>query len=301
MFTKSPTRFGAVLALVSALSIPASTPAFAQGDLADEAKHRVDLAGRQRMLSQRMSMSACFVFTGVEREKHLETLALSYSQFADAHDALLYGSETDSLSREMKPEIISALADVDETWVPYSRLVKGIIDEGRIDLDTLVALDALGLEVLAVMNTAVGKIARAYGESLDELPLILTVTIDLAGRQRMFTQKMSKEFCLIDAGINAEENRADLKQRLEFFNSTHDGLVNGIPGTLIPAPNYDIRTKLAEVSILWESANAVLTRIVDGGEITDNDRGIISSEIEAVLATMNEAVGMYEFVVIAPD
>lgn len=55
-------RFSATLALIASISMPISTPAFAQGADADEAKRKVSRAGRQRMLSQRMSKAACFVW-----------------------------------------------------------------------------------------------------------------------------------------------------------------------------------------------------------------------------------------------
>ena len=63
-----PLRVSATAALILSLALPVATPSFSQTDQAEEAKHRVNLAGRQRMLSQRMSMAACFIYVGVERD-----------------------------------------------------------------------------------------------------------------------------------------------------------------------------------------------------------------------------------------
>lgn len=294
----NPFRAGATAALILSLITPIATPVFAQNAQAEEAKHRVNLAGRQRMLSQRMSMAACFIYIGVERDKHADILFKTHALFDSTHTALRDGDEELGLSEEVTPEVINALVTVDTKWSAYSPMASQVVSEGKTTRDALQSLNVVGLEVLDTMNSAVGETARAYGGELDELPMLLSLTIDFAGRQRMLTQKMTKEFCLIDAGIDAEENRVNLAETLSDFNATHEALVNGYPGMIMAAPNYDIRSKLTEVSTLWESGNAAFTRIADGEEITDLDRGIAAKEIEAVLDSMNEAVEMYEYIIV---
>lgn len=292
-------RISATLALIASISMPIATPAFAQGADADEAKRKVNLAGRQRMLSQRMSKAACFVATGVETEAQLAMLSSAYDLFSSTHVALRFGDTDMGLNKELKPNIQAALSLVDEKWLIFAPSIADIVSKGRSDSRNLQTLDESGLDLLGVMNSTVGKIAHAYGEDLEELPLILSLTIDLAGRQRMFTQKMSKEFCLLDAGINIDDNRASLKRTQELFNLTLTSLVDGFPGMVIPAPNEDINSKLAEVTTLWQHINTILERVASGGEITDQDRLTVAKDIEPVLTAMNEAVGMYEFVVLA--
>lgn len=111
---------------------------------------------------------------------------------------------------------------------------------------------------------------------------------------------MAKEFCLIDAGVNRDENRARLAQSIQVFNATLSGLQSGLPGMVISAPNYDIRQKLRETARFWAPVNTALQAVADGAEITDEDRAVVVNNMEAVLVAMNEAVGMYEYVNAVP-
>ncbi len=49
--------------------------------------------------------------------------------------------------------------------------------------------------------------------------------INLAGKQRMLTQKMSKEALFIAKGIDVEKNKESLKKTAELFDKTLKGLI----------------------------------------------------------------------------
>jgi len=290
------TNAGVAFAILLSALAPFTTPALAQSDLADEAKHKVNFAGRQRMLSQRMSKAACFMLTDVDADGHRTMLTAANDLFATTHDALRFGNAELGLNAEQKPDVLAALALVDQNWMTYAPLVQEVMENGARSSSQIDVLNAAGLDVLGVMNTAVGKTAAAYGEDLEDLPLILAITIDLAGRQRMFTQKMSKEFCLIDAGIDTEKNMANLTETLEYFNLTLNSLIGGFPGVVLAAPNAEILAKLEEVQTLWNEPSETLAAVATGAPITDAQRMVIAKDVERVLEAMNQAVMLYEFV-----
>lgn len=292
---KNP-HFGLIVALTAYFFTSFTGPAAAQDLSAEEAKRKINFASRQRMLSQQMSKAACFIAVGIEKDIQLVALASSHELFASTHVALRFGSAEMGLSKELVPSIQASLSHVDEAWMGFTPLIEGILAKGHSATNNLEAIDDQGLHLLGVSNKAVGNITRIYSEKLDDLPLILSTTLDLAGRQRMFTQKMSKEFCLVDAGINIDDNRASLKQTQELFNLTLTSLVDGFPGMVLAAPNDEIRTQLAAVSTLWQPINAIFDSIAAGGEITDQDRLTVARDVGAVLKAMHEAVGMYEAV-----
>ena len=107
--------------------------------------------------------------------------------FATTHNALQFGNAELGLNTEQKLDVLAALAMVDKNWAIYAPLLQEIMEKRAGSADQIASLNTAGLDVLGVMNTAVGKIAAAYGEDLEDLPLTLVITIDLAGRQRMFT------------------------------------------------------------------------------------------------------------------
>lgn len=286
-----------VMAALAAVQIGLPTPSFAQSDAAIEAARRVNIAGRQRMLSQRISKAACFISTGQVAEAGREQMSGAHGEFGINLHALRRGNESLGLGREYSGEIISILEVVESDWQAYSQQLQVALNGGPVLGSALSSIDASGLTVLENMNRAVGKTASVYGDSLPDMPLILSLTIDLAGRQRMFTQKAAKEFCLIDAGVEVEENRARLAQTANFFTLTLGALQTGMPGMVMAAPNDKISSQLAAVAEAWAGPQAALEKAASGAAITDAERSLIVNDMEQVLVLMNQAVGMYEEVI----
>lgn len=293
-FSKRLSRTIAYTALALSINIPIG--AQAQSLNADEAKTRLNIAGRQRMLIQRVVKSACFSSLGIERMMYRSAMADSQNLFVASLNALQNGDTELGLSQEVSATLLESLAEISTDWSSLSTLADSAISPEGISTDALANLDVVGLDLLAGANTVVQDVLQVYGEQLDDLPLVLSISIDVAGRQRMLSQKMAKEFCLIDAGVAPLENQSNLAESISIFTATLAGLQNGLPGMVIPAPNYDIRQKLREVASLWMPIEGVLQAVADGGEITDSDRAAVVNNMDAVLKAMNEAVEMYEYI-----
>lgn len=290
-----------VSVLVSTISLAPATPAQAQSHELRDVFRRIDLAGRQRMFSQRMSKAACFVATGVDVVNQQTELASTYAMFDRTNAALSHGDAELGLALlRVSPPVTVALHAVDKRWAEFSLLAGHVIDGGIIDVSGLSELNESGLALLKYTNKAVKKITEVYASDLENYPLIMATTIDLVGRQRMYTQRLSKDLCLIDAGVDVESNTADLAETLEFFNGSLNALIEGIEGFVLPAPTEEIHAKLLEVAELWEAPSAILSAAVGGAEISDQDMLAIATDVERVLAAMNEAALMYEYLLLAP-
>ncbi len=282
------------VAAVAVAQLGFSAPAFAQSGDAIEAARRVNISGRQRMLSQRISKAACFLNIGAETAGAPNELADAVALFESSLQALRGGDVALGLGPERNPLIRNALVVVADDWDAFSTHLQTALDSGFIARPALSTLDADGLQLLGHMNTAVNKTASAYGEALPDMPLILSLTIDLAGRQRMFTQKAAKEFCLIEAGVEVEANRARLAKTTELFTLTLGALQSGMPGMVMSPPNDEISAQLAIVTDAWAGPKAALESAASGAPITADQRRMIANDMEQVLALMNETVNMYE-------
>ncbi|WP_457646708.1 type IV pili methyl-accepting chemotaxis transducer N-terminal domain-containing protein [Profundibacter sp.] len=269
-------------------------PAFAQSDEAIEAARRVNISGRQRMLSQRISKAACFLNTGTETTGAPNQLADAVALFETSLQALLHGDENIGIGPEKNPPIRKSLLGVADDWEGFSGYLQEALERGNVASPTLAAIDKSGLKLLADMNSTVNQIAHIYGDALPDMPLMLSLTIDLAGRQRMFTQKAAKEFCLIDAGVDVEENRTRLAKTTQLFTTTLGALQNGMSGIVMAAPNDEIRAQLELVFDAWEAPKAALESAAAGNPITAAQRNVVANDMEQVLFLMNKAVGMYE-------
>ncbi len=289
-------KFGAFMALAmlgvaTTVFVP---PVVAQTPAANEAKLRVNLAGRQRMLSQRMVKSACFITMGVDVDGQKDVLKSSIETFEKTAKALQIGDESLGLGLENNPAILVGLAKVDEDWTQFAPRLQDILDGKPVDATTLGEIDAAGLHLLEEMNDTVGVISSKYGAELPELPAVVGMTVNLAGRQRMLTQKAAKEACLAAAGVDPQKNISNLAESLSLFDATLDALINGYAGTIMPPPNDEIRAKLLQVKDLWTPVDKILIGITKGVVPSKEERQIVASDVEAVLKAMNEAVGMYD-------
>ena len=120
------------------------------------------------------------------------------------------------------------------------------------------------------------------------------VVINLAGRQRMLTQKMSKE--AFDA-LEKENNYKNLKKTADLFQSTLSGLILGDRKlNLPPVENEKIKTQLLKVKNLWSPFSKAIYTLAN----TTNEQGVkeakkyIAANNLTLLKEMNKAVKMLE-------
>lgn len=282
------------MAALAVAQVSFVTPVFAQPSEAIEAARRVNISGRQRMLSQRISKAACFLHIGAQTVGKENQLAEAIVQFETSLQALQRGNVVLALGPEQSVDIRDALLVVADDWAAFSEYLQPALSTGVVARATLAELDSSGLALLADMNRAVNKTASYYGDSLPDMPLILSLTIDLAGRQRMLTQKAAKEFCLIEAGVEVAQNRERLAETSQIFSLTLGALQSGMASMVMAAPNDEIRAQLLAVADAWTAPKAALEAAARGEAPTETQRADVVDGLERVLALMNEAVGMYE-------
>ena len=285
---------GLIIALVPT-AIPA---AFAQDNgsvPAIEAARKVNVSGRQRMLSQRMAKAACLMARDISFATTYDQLTQAYTLFQRSDAALRNGDEQLGLLAEQKPEILDALSTIDQPWVSYDGILRQTVDTGTIQEADLEILDESSRDVLKYMNIAVFKIARAYADETASVPLGLTITIDVAGRQRMLTQKAVKEACLMTVSPDPSVQADRLNETIELFDLSLKALRDGYEDVgVIAAPTREIDRKLQEVAGLWEPVKSILERAAEGQVLSDRDLSKVARMSEPLLQTMNEAVGLYE-------
>ena len=115
--------------------------------------------------------------------------------------------------------------------------------------------------------------------------------INLAGRQRMLTQKMTKEALSVASGDNATQQ---LQGTIALFDQTLSGLMDGNTEMgLPPAKDPQIRQQLELVLRLWRPFQAKISRIATSGEDGEALQFVLANNL-TLLKEMNSAVGMFE-------
>ena len=124
-----------------------------------------------------------------------------------------------------------------------------------------------------------------------------STVINIAGRQRMLSQKMSKEAMTIKAGLAVEKYRASLLETHNLFDSSLRGLINGSNTLNLPATkNPEILNQLNTVQSLWEDFSAQIKTITNPSsskEAVEAAVAKVENKNIPLLKEMNKAVGMY--------
>ncbi|MEL6678677.1 MAG: type IV pili methyl-accepting chemotaxis transducer N-terminal domain-containing protein [Pseudomonadota bacterium] len=264
---------------------------------ASEAAYRVNLAGRQRMLSQRMAKSACLMASGIDTETHYDQMAKAFALFETSDMALRDGDPERGLQPERYRRVLNALEKMDVAWGIYAPLIRTGVDARSMQVEDMTLVNSASVEVLKLMNDAVNMTARAYGSVTPDVPLTLTITVDVAGRQRMLTQRAVKQACLLRVTDDPVGLAEALSSTIGIFDISLTALRQGMAEVgVMAAPNAIVADKLAEVQTLWTPVKALLDRAAAGEALPDADLAKLAELSEPLLRTMNEAVGLYETV-----
>ncbi len=257
----------------------------------------LNLSGKQRMLTQKMSKEILLVALGEEAEKNLANLKKTSGLFDKTLKGLRNGSDDLHLPPTSSSRILRQLDKIDAIWADFYPVVKAIIDSGKVSKDQVAAITLNNLPLLKQMNKAVGLYEKdAMKGGLKSAPG-LAATINLSGKQRMLTQKMSKEFLLVAYGQEAEDNKLSLLETYSLFERTLKGLLDGdetlgLPGT---KPQH-IRDQLALVNGLWSKFKPIVEYGSDHKTVSiPKDKiSVLANTNLPLLKEMNKAVGMYE-------
>lgn len=277
----------AALAFACPFLLPPSAAAEASADaIAVSGKRKINLAGRQRMLTQYMAKATCFVFLGVDDKEQMNQVFAMHDLFAKTLVDLRRGNPDLAMLPENNPDILAGLDEVQKRWDVYSRAVM----QDRID-----DIMTQNLVVLEAMNRTVTIIERTYGGGAGKLPPEIAAAINISGRQRMLSQRASKEHCLIAAGFNPEVNRNNLAETIAVFENSLAALRDGDAALrLDKAPNPEILAQIKTGGEAWTALKPVLDRAAKGEHPSIDDVEAVAQQNTRVLDAMDDLVKLYE-------
>ena len=249
----------------------------------------INLAGKQRMLTQRMSKDALLIAEEIDVEKNKKDLQNSMGLFEKTLKGLMYGDKSLRLVKTNDKEIMAQLKKVNSLWQDFKKDLQKVL-KGDTSKEVLLNISKKNIPLLKNMHKAVVMFVQKSG-NLSKLDKFTANAINIAGRQRMLTQKMSKELLLIDLGIEKEKNRKNLEKTIKTFDSSLNGLLNGDEKLgLKPCPLKHIKRQLLIVKGYWDQINPTLHE-------EKYSKAKLKAIIDALDLTLNEmdkAVKMYE-------
>jgi len=224
----------------------------------------VNIAGEQRMLSQR--------------------LAKAYAQLGlNVVPAVARVQVKESIARfETNLDRLRPVVDgVAEAAPIYQRLVQG--------WSTLRAAAAV-IPVTRDSALAVSQRSQAVLDSAEQLTRTLSAAsgavgrhVDLAGRQRMLSQRVVKAYMLHSWGLESPENRHEMEAAAREFG---EGLV---ALAALPANTAEMRAELEEIALQWEWLQTALA-----AEGAMSYRLVVAEAGDSILIAADRLTRLYE-------
>lgn len=177
-------------------------------------------------------------------------------------------------------------------WSFYASAIAYFITNPDAAGARLAEVAEVNLPVLAEMHEVVELLDKRYTDP--NLPPDTAHTVNVAGRQRMLSQKASKELCLMAAGVDAQANQAALAETVVQFDRALAELRAGSAANNVIAPVSDAQIQQYEtVEQLWRRLKPAFDRAASRGRVDPQDLQLVVRHNDSLLREMNRAVGMY--------
>ena len=257
---RSLPAFRAVALCVGALLLAGSACA-AQADLAS----LIDAAGRQRMLTQRIVKAYCQVGLQVTPEVSRAQLTGAVKRF----DHQLARLTADAPNADAR----GAAGQVAQQWRGMRQVAVGPVNR-----DAARRLAARGEAVLQASQVLVVMLENAAGTAQARL-------INLAGRQRMLSQRLAKLYMLRAYGVDTASIRDDLDSASREFEAALASL------RAAPENTPAIAVELEAVALQWEwfhgaialqGAESYALVVADASESILNSMELITAKYAAL-------------------
>ncbi len=238
----------------------------------------INLAGKQRMLTQKMSKEALLIAKGINKEENQKNLQETIALFDKTLKGLRNGDADLHLPKTKDPLILEELDKLLILWKNFKVHVDRVA-KGEVDKATLEAIDQGNIPLLKDMDFIVQLYENRYNTNIDPH---LAHTINLAGRERMLTQKMTKELLLIANSLQSNANVQSLKSSGKLFQETMTSILSD-PESL---QNPEISSRLMNVQQLWNEYQ----KIVANMGMSDQEREIAQAKEQEINQKMTQSL-----------
>lgn len=237
----------------------------------------INIAGKERMLSQKMSKEIFFIIH--RHENDFRELNTAVDLFENNLKDLLYGNSAKEIYAPQNERIQSKLEEVMKLWTPFRGEIEKLklsIEEVRPDIEVLTQRTE---KLLYLSDVVVKKMVEA---NLDG------VHIDDSGRQRMLTQRMGLYVGRYLRTANAQDFAmyADAKA---LYDKTMKSFLDDPQVKHAP----QVQKIVEETNAYWEDFEKYLSKIIAVENNINKYMFYVHEKNIQLLNAMDEAVWLY--------
>ena len=189
----------------------------------DNAEQRINFSGKLRMLSQRIPSAACHLSRGIDVEGSSALMVAAPAEFEKILTALEFGDPDLNIMRaEEKRKTLFKIHELRKRWEPM-KAAAGAVAAGTATDDEINYILSNNMAVLAAAQSLVSELVKQYSNP-NAVPFADLMLVDISGRQRMLTQKMSKESCIMATMHKTPNTLNDLQGTMQIFEASLDAL-----------------------------------------------------------------------------
>jgi len=222
----------------------------------------LDMAGKQRMLSQRIAKNYFYIGKGVNTSKAIKQLNTSLKEFSKTQVVLANSIKNDDIQNMILFVDMSNEEFIEIASEKYS------LDNGALALD----LSETMLEGSQYIVVALEKSAKKRSAAL----------INLSGKQRMLSQRIAKYYISYQAGIRDKNSIVQMKKAVNEFTQSHKILMAN------KMNSSAINKELKKVDRLWKIVYKFYNNIEKGGLPV-----IVYKTTDDIMKRMNNVTTMY--------
>jgi hypothetical protein len=199
----------------------------------------IDIAGKQRMLSQRIAKDYLYAGKNVAKSKATKELKVSLKELNSAHKLLV-----DSIN---DPEIQNLLSFVKMSGEDFEATAKK-----AFDLDNAQLVIDLSESMLEGSQYVVNSLKK-------KVKVKESAIVGMSGRQRMLAQRIAKYYIAYQAGIKDKNTVDQMKAAVKQFADAHKKLMSNQANT------PEINRRLHDIDRLWKIVYKFYLNIEKGG------------------------------------
>lgn len=257
----------------------------------ENVEERIRTSVRIKMRSQSISAAVCHLQAGMNASDLNTPLDQQVAEFEQFVTALTAGDASLNIVRpEGRKKTLQAAGLITDAWGPVKVAAMNIASGSNQASDTDFILDH-NAEILEHGHNFTAELVKQYANPVKATFADL-LTIVVASRQGMLSQKISKEACMALEGDATAAQK--LGETMMVYENTMFALRDGMPAAGIEAaPTKEITAGLTEAVDLWAEVKPILTKVAAGETITPEEHVAKMKMLDGNMYKMLEVSSLY--------